>query len=49
MSLCNCEFLSFLAFQIILQSHINILEKIVAAFQSLLTFLDLINPEIFYE
>jgi hypothetical protein len=41
MSLYNCEILSFLLFQIIFQSHINILEKIIAAHQSAFVFFDL--------
>jgi len=43
------EVFRFLTLQIIFQSHINILEKIVAAHQSATTFFDLINPKIFYE
>jgi hypothetical protein len=41
MSLYDYEILSFLLFQIILQSHIIILEKIVAAHQPAFVFFDL--------
>ena len=40
MSLYDCEILSFLLFQIIFQSHINILKKIVAAHRCAFVFFD---------